>query len=105
MIGFAGVMLLIGVDTVGSAGEFLGALAMLGAALAYALGAMFAKLRFGGVPPLVVSFGACAVAALVTAADRGGDDRQLEPRPGRDRGAWCASACSGRRPRSSSTSR
>ena len=39
-------MLLIGVDTVGSTGEFLGALAMIGAALAYALGAMFAKLRF-----------------------------------------------------------
>ena len=67
VIGFAGVALLIGVDTVGSAGEFLGGLAMLGAALAYALGAMFAKLRFGGVPAIVVSFGSCAVAAIVTA--------------------------------------
>ena len=66
VIGFAGVMLLIGVDTVGSAGEFLGALAMVGAALAYGLGAMFTKLRFAGVPPLVVSFGACAVASIVT---------------------------------------
>ena len=34
LIGFAGVMLLIGVDSVGSTGEFLGALAMIGAALA-----------------------------------------------------------------------
>jgi drug/metabolite transporter (DMT)-like permease len=66
VIGFAGVLLLIGVDTLGSAGEFLGALAMIGAALAYALGAMFARLRFRNVPPLVVSFGACAVAAVVT---------------------------------------
>jgi drug/metabolite transporter (DMT)-like permease len=66
VVGFAGVMLLIGVDTLGSTGEFLGALAMIGAALAYALGAMFAKLRFGGVPALVVSFAACAVAAIVT---------------------------------------
>jgi drug/metabolite transporter (DMT)-like permease len=66
LIGFAGVVLLIGVDTVGSAGEFLGALAMVGAALCYALGSLWAKRRFAGVPSLVVSFGACATAAVVT---------------------------------------
>ena len=41
VIGFAGVILLIGVDTIHSTGEFLGALAMVGAALAYGLGAMY----------------------------------------------------------------
>jgi drug/metabolite transporter (DMT)-like permease len=66
VIGFAGVVLLIGVDTVHSLGEFLGALAMVGAALAYGLGAMYARLKFPGVPPLVVSFAACAVAAVLT---------------------------------------
>jgi drug/metabolite transporter (DMT)-like permease len=66
VIGFAGVVLLIGVDTVHSLGEFLGALAMVGAALAYGLGAMYARLKFRGVPPLVVSLAACAVAAGLT---------------------------------------
>jgi drug/metabolite transporter (DMT)-like permease len=66
VIGFAGVALLIGVDTVHSLGEFLGALAMVGAALAYGLGAMYARLKFRGVPPLVVSFAACGVASALT---------------------------------------
>ncbi len=66
VIGFAGVILLIGVDTVHSLGEFLGALAMVGAALSYGLAAMYVRLKFRGVPPLVVSFSACATAAVVT---------------------------------------
>jgi drug/metabolite transporter (DMT)-like permease len=65
-VGFAGVAMLIGIDTIHSLGEFLGALAMVGAALAYGLGAMYARLKFPGVPPLVVSFAACGVAALLT---------------------------------------
>jgi drug/metabolite transporter (DMT)-like permease len=65
-IGFGGVALLIGVDTLHSTGEFLGALAMVGAALAYGLGAMYARLKFRGVPPLVVSLAACGVAAVLT---------------------------------------
>ena len=66
VIGFAGVVLLICVDTVHSIGEFLGALAMVGAALAYGLGAMFARLKFRGVPPLVVALASCGVAAVLT---------------------------------------
>jgi drug/metabolite transporter (DMT)-like permease len=66
VIGFAGVVLLIGVDTVHSIGEFLGALAMVGAALAYGLGAMYARLKFRGVPPLVVALASCGVAAILT---------------------------------------
>ena len=60
------MVLLIGVDTIHSTGELLGALAMVGAALAYGLGAMYARLNFRGVPPLVVSFAACGVAAVLT---------------------------------------
>jgi drug/metabolite transporter (DMT)-like permease len=66
VIGFGGVILLIGVDTVHSLGEFAGALAMVGAALSYGLGAMYVRLKFQGVPPLVVSFSACATAAVLT---------------------------------------
>jgi drug/metabolite transporter (DMT)-like permease len=57
---------LIGLDTIHSLGEFAGAMAMIGAALAYGLGAMYIRLKFRGVPPLVVSLGACGVAALLT---------------------------------------
>ena len=68
MIGFAGVVLLIGIDTVDHVGEFLGALAMLAAALSYGLGAVYAKLNFSGagVPPLVMSFFSCAAASVMT---------------------------------------
>jgi drug/metabolite transporter (DMT)-like permease len=67
-VGFAGVVLLLGVDAVGDLGEFLGALAVLGAALAYGVGALYAKKRFAGegVPPLVMSFFSCASAAVMT---------------------------------------
>lgn len=67
-IGFAGVVLLVGVDTVGDVGEFLGALAVLGAAGSYGLGALYAKNRFAGagVPAIVMSFCSCLAASLMT---------------------------------------
>ena len=75
------MVLLIGVDTVRDLGEFLGALAMLGAALSYGLGAMYAKRRFtgAGVPPLVVSFFACAAAAVHDAPARARDAGGISP--------------------------
>ena len=94
-IGFAGMVLLIGVDTVHSFGEFMGALAMVGAALAYGLGAMYIRLKFRGVPPLVVSFGACARRRGADAAARARDARREQPRRGRDRGRRDASASIG----------
>jgi drug/metabolite transporter (DMT)-like permease len=70
LVGFAGVVVLVGVDTVHDLGEFLGALAVLGAACSYGLGAMFAKnkLSGAGVPPLVISFFSCVTASLMVAA-------------------------------------
>jgi drug/metabolite transporter (DMT)-like permease len=65
LIGFAGVVLLVGVDTVHDPGEFLGSIAVLGAACSYALGAMYAKNRFADVPPLAVSLFACIAASLM----------------------------------------
>ena len=67
LIGFAGVVLLVGVDTLHDSGEFLGSLAVLGAACSYGLGAMYAKnkLSHAGVPALVMSFFSCVAAALI----------------------------------------
>jgi drug/metabolite transporter (DMT)-like permease len=68
LIGFAGVIVLVGGDTVHDSGEFLGSLAVLGAACSYGLGAMYAKNRLShaGVPPIVMSFFSCAAASLMT---------------------------------------
>jgi drug/metabolite transporter (DMT)-like permease len=68
LIGFAGVVTLIGFDTVHDLGQFAGAMAVLGAACSYGLGAMYSKNKFSGagVPPLVISFLSCATAALLT---------------------------------------
>jgi drug/metabolite transporter (DMT)-like permease len=70
LIGFAGVVLLVGLDTVHDLGEFLGAIAVLGAACSYGLGAMYAKQKLSGegVPPLVISFFSCLTAAVIVAA-------------------------------------
>jgi drug/metabolite transporter (DMT)-like permease len=68
LVGFAGVIVLVGVDTVHDAGEFLGSLAVLGAACSYGLGAMYAKNRLShaGVPPIVMSLFSCMAASLMT---------------------------------------
>jgi drug/metabolite transporter (DMT)-like permease len=67
LIGFAGVVVLFGIDTVHDLGEFLGSLAVLGAACSYGGGAMYAKLKLSGagVPPLVMSLFACVAASLM----------------------------------------
>src|SRR3954447_1640580 len=68
LVGFAGVIVLVGADTVHDAKEFLGSLAVLGAACSYGLGAMYSKNRLShaGVPPLVVSFFSCTAASVIT---------------------------------------
>jgi len=62
------VIVLVGADTVHDAREFLGSLAVLGAACSYGLGAMYSKTRLSGagVPPLVVSFFSCTAASIIT---------------------------------------
>src|SRR5919201_5868564 len=68
LAGFAGVVLLVGFESIGDLGEFLGSIAVLGAACCYALGAMYAKNRFSGagVPPLVMSFSSCLAASAMS---------------------------------------
>jgi drug/metabolite transporter (DMT)-like permease len=66
-IGLAGVVLLVGVESVQSLGEFLGSLAMLAAALSYALGGFVAKRRYAALSPLATSTVSIAAATLLIA--------------------------------------
>jgi drug/metabolite transporter (DMT)-like permease len=60
-IGFAGVVLLVGAQP---HGKVLGALAVVGMALCYAVGQLLAGRHLREVPPVVVAFGTTAVATL-----------------------------------------
>jgi drug/metabolite transporter (DMT)-like permease len=51
LVGFTGVVVLMGLDLTGSADELLGALAILAAAAGYAAGVMIIRLRLGGIDP------------------------------------------------------
>lgn len=64
--GLVGVALLVGVETVHSLSQFLGALAILGASAFYALSSFIVKGPYRGVPAIAVSAVSCAVGALAT---------------------------------------
>jgi len=65
LIGFAGVIALVGLDVAGNSGELVGAAAILLAALGYAIGPMLLKRRLADVDPRALMAGALAVAAVV----------------------------------------
>jgi len=56
VVGIAGVGLLVGVESIDTLGQFLGALAMLGAAGFYALSSFIVKSTYKAVPALTTSF-------------------------------------------------
>jgi drug/metabolite transporter (DMT)-like permease len=64
--GLAGVALVVGVESVHSVGEFLGALAILGASASYGLSGFVVKRRYNALPPIATSFIAITVATLLT---------------------------------------
>jgi len=64
-LGLAGVALLVGVESVHSLGEFLGSLAMLGAAACYALSSFVVK-RYKGLTSVTTSSIAILVASVLT---------------------------------------
>lgn len=68
IVGLFGVALVVGVHSIGSFGQFLGALALLGAAASGALSSFVVKLRYKdrGVPASTTSFFALSVGALLT---------------------------------------
>ena len=65
VMGLAGVALLVGVESVHSVGEFLGSLAILGAAACYALSSFVVK-RYTGLTSVTTSFIAIAVGGVLT---------------------------------------
>lgn len=64
VLGFGGIVALVGFEPGGGERAVVGSLAVVAAALCYALGALYAGRRFRGLPPLLVSFGALAWATL-----------------------------------------
>ena len=64
-LGLAGVALLVGVESVHSLGEFLGSLAMIGAAACYALSSFVVK-RYRGLTSVTTSWLSITVASVLT---------------------------------------
>jgi drug/metabolite transporter (DMT)-like permease len=67
LVGFAGVVVLLGIDVAGRPGELIGGLAILLAAVGYAIGPMIIKHRFARLDPLgpvTASLGISALALL-----------------------------------------
>lgn len=65
-IGLAGVVLVVGVESVSTTGEVLGALAMIGAAACYALAGFVVKGRYGRLTSMQTSFVSISIASLMT---------------------------------------
>lgn len=66
-MGLAGVALVVGVESVSSLGQLLGAFAMLGAAASYALSGFVVKRRYGHLAAMQTSLVSITVASVVTA--------------------------------------
>jgi drug/metabolite transporter (DMT)-like permease len=67
LIGFAGVVALVGIDVSGSPGELPGVLALLGAAAGYTAGPLILERHLVGLDPRATMGAGLAVAALVLA--------------------------------------
>jgi drug/metabolite transporter (DMT)-like permease len=67
LLGFAGVVVLVGAAPSGGGRAVIGSLAVVAAALCYAWGALYAARRLVGVSPLVLSLGAMIAATLALA--------------------------------------
>jgi drug/metabolite transporter (DMT)-like permease len=66
LIGLAGVALVVGVESVHSTGQLLGALAMIGAAASYAVSGFVVKGRYGRLTSMQTSFVSIITASLMT---------------------------------------
>lgn len=67
IVGFTGVIALVGIDVAGSGPEVLGALAVLVGAIGYAIGPMVVKLGMGGLDSRVVMGASLLVATVILA--------------------------------------
>src|SRR5918997_3049626 len=66
LIGLAGVAIVVGVESISTLAQFLGALAMVGAAAFYALGGFVVKRRYGRLTSVRGSFVSISVASVLT---------------------------------------
>jgi drug/metabolite transporter (DMT)-like permease len=66
LVGFAGVVLLVGAQPGGGHRAVAGALAIVGAAVCYGWAALYTGRRLRGTPPLVVATGSTLAATLVS---------------------------------------
>jgi drug/metabolite transporter (DMT)-like permease len=66
LVGLGGVALVVGVESISSLDQFLGAMAMIGAAACYALGGFVVKMRYGRLASMQTSFVSLSVTALLT---------------------------------------
>jgi drug/metabolite transporter (DMT)-like permease len=66
LAGLAGVALVVGVESISTLAQFLGAMAMVGAAAFYALGGFVVKRRYGRLTSVQASFVSISAAALWT---------------------------------------
>jgi drug/metabolite transporter (DMT)-like permease len=67
LLGFAGVVLLVGFELSGGERAVLGGLAVVGASACYGLGGLYAGRRFEGLPPSLVAYGALLWSSLFVA--------------------------------------
>ncbi len=86
VIGFLGVIALMGLDVAGSSAELLGALAVLVGAVGYAIGPMVIKLGMGGLDSRAVMGASLVVAAVILAPFAALDTPSATPTTG----AWAA---------------
>jgi drug/metabolite transporter (DMT)-like permease len=66
VVGLGGVALVVGVESIHSLGQFLGALAMIGAAACYALGGFVVKRRYGRLTSMQTSFVSLSTTSVLT---------------------------------------
>lgn len=82
LVGFGGVVALMGIDVAGKGGELLGAGAILLAAVGYAIGPMLIKLRMGRLDPRATMGASLAIAAVMLAPAATLDPPQASPSTG-----------------------
>jgi len=66
VMGLGGVALVVGVEAIHSLGQFLGALAMVGAAMSYALSSFVVKNRYAGLTAVQTPLVSLSVTSLIT---------------------------------------
>lgn len=86
VIGFAGVIALVGIDVAGRSAEVLGALAVLVAAVGYAIGPMLVKLGMNGIDSRAAMGGSLVIATVILAPFAAVDLPSRAPTVG----AWAA---------------